>query len=203
MFAGTAYGIALNDGAQLSALDPAFHEKPYGQPPRAPVLYVKSGPGIVRGGAAIAVPQGADGLVLGATIALQRTVTGFGAARLALDLAVPHQSFFRPAIAELGRDGLLAVGDAGVVPAALDDLEIVTTVNGAEVHRWNLSRLHRDVRTAIADVTAYMSLLPGDMLLAGVAGDAPIGRAGDRIEIAANGLAGLTVTLGAAEGGRP
>lgn len=203
MFAGTAYGIALNDGAQLRALDPVFHEKPYGRPPGAPVLHVKSGPCIVRGGADVVVPQGAEGLVLGATIALQRTATGFGAARLALDLAVPHESFFRPAIGELGRDGFLPVGDARALPMGVEDLEIVTTINGREAHRWALSRLHRGVRALIDDVAAFMSLLPGDMLLAGTAGDAPLGRPGDRIEVTAAGFPALAVTLRAAREGRP
>lgn len=199
MFAGTAYCTALNDRRQLEALDQAFHAAPYGAPPKAPVLYVKPGHCVIRSGSTVMLPEGCDALGVAATVALQWTVTGPTAARLALDLSVPHDNFYRPAVAELACDGFLPVGDATALPAGLDTLEITTEIDGIEAHRWCLSDLVRDVRMLIADVTAFMTPMPGDMLLVGTPGDRPVAGAGSRIRISAAGFAPLEAQLAAGE----
>lgn len=195
MFAGTAYCTALNDRRQLEALDPVLRQPPYANPPQAPVLYIKSGHCVVASGSAVPLADPADVLAVGATVALQWTANGPTAIRLALDLAVPHDSFYRPAIGELARDGLLPVGAATRRPKALDTLEIVTEINGTAVHRWNLSYLVRGIDRLVADVTAFMSLLPGDMLLVGTAGDRPTARRGDRVRVSAAGLAPVEAVI--------
>lgn len=200
MFAGTAFGTALNDRAQLAAMGESLRAAPYGKPPVAPVLYVKSGHCIAGSGHRVAPPSGQAALRAGATLAVQWTVTGATAMRLALDLAVPHESYYRPAIAELAWDGSLSLGDAVPLRAA-DDLEIVTIVNGEERHRWALSRLVRGIGRLIADVTDFMSPLPGDLLLVGTPADAPLVAAGDRVHVAAQGMPALEITVaGAGEG---
>ena len=198
MFAGTAYCTALNDRRQLEALDSAFHEAPYGAPPKAPVLYMKPGHCVVPGGSTIAFPAGCDALGVAATIALQWTVTGPTAVRLAIDLSVPHESFYRPAVAELACDGFLPVGPAIALPADLATLDIVTEIDGDEVYRWNLSSLFRDIPTLIADVTVFMTPMPGDMLLVGTPGDRPLARGGSVIRVSATGFAPLEVRLAGA-----
>lgn len=198
MFAGTAYCTALNDRRQLEALDSVFHEAPYGAPPKAPVLYMKPGHCVVPGGSAITLPAGCDALGVAATIALQWTVTGPTAVRLAIDLSVPHESFYRPAVAELACDGFLPVGPAIALPAGLATLDIVTEIDGAEAHRWNLSSLFRDIPTLIADVTAFMTPMPGDMLLVGTPGDRPVARGGSSIRVSAAGFAPLEARLAGA-----
>lgn len=195
MFAGTAYCTALNDRRQLEALDPALHQPPYANPPQAPVLYIKSGHCVVASGSTVSLPDPTDILAVGATIALQWTASGPTTARLALDLAVPHESFYRPAIGELARDGLLPVGAAAPRPDALDTLEIVTEINGTAVHHWNLSYLVRGIDRLIADVTTFMSLLPGDMLLVGTAGDRPTAKRGDHVRVSAAGFAPVEAVI--------
>lgn len=200
MVAGTAFGTALNDQAQIAALGESLRAAPYGKPPVAPVLYVKSGPCIVAGGRRVALPAGRDALRAGATLAVQWTVTGPTAMRLALDLAVPHESYYRPAIAELAWDGSLPLGDAAPL-RAVDDLEIVTTVNSKARHRWALSRLVRGIDRLIAEVTEFMSPLPGDLLLVGTPADAPLIGAGDRVRVEAHGLPALEIAVaGTGEG---
>lgn len=195
MFAGTAYCTALNDRRQLQALDPVLHQPPYANPPQAPVLYIKSGHGIVASGSTVALDDPSGTLAVGATVALQWTASGPTAARLALDLAVPHDSFYRPAIGELARDGLLPIGAATRRPEALDTLEIVTEINGTAAHRWNLAYLVRGIDRLVADVTTFMSLLPGDMLLVGVAGDRPVTKDGDHIRVSAAGFAPVEAVI--------
>lgn len=198
MFAGTAYCTALNDRRQLEALDSAFRAAPYNAPPKAPVLYVKPGHCVVPGGSTVALPAGCDALGVAATLALQWTVTGPTAVRLAIDLSVPHDNFYRPAVTELACDGFLPVGPAIAPPDSLAMLDIVTEIDGAEVHRWNLSSLFRDIPTLIADVTAFMTPMPGDMLLVGTPGDRPTARAGSRIRVSAAGFAPLEARLAGA-----
>lgn len=198
MFAGTAYCTALNDRRQLETLDSAFHETPYGAPPKAPVLYMKPGHCVVPGGSTVALPAGCEALGVAATIALQWTVTGPTAVRLAIDLSVPHESFYRPAVAELACDGFLPAGPAIALPADLATLDIVTEIDGAEAHRWNLSSLFRDIPTLIADLTAFMTPMPGDMLLVGTPGDRPVVRSGSSIRVSAAGFTPLEARLAGA-----
>ena len=201
MFAGTAYGTALNDRRQVAALDPAFRAAPYKAPPQAPVLYVKPGHCVVAGRAVVALPAGCDALGIAATVALQWTVTGATAVRLAIDVSIPHDNFYRPAVAELARDGFLPVGAAIPRPADLDALEIVTEIDGETVHRWSLSNLVRNVPTLIADVAAFMTPMPGDMLLVGTAFDRPTAGAGRRIRVSARGFPALEARIAAAGDG--
>ncbi|MCW6529862.1 fumarylacetoacetate hydrolase family protein [Sphingomonas sp. MMSM20] len=195
MISGTAYGVALNDREQLAGLGEALNHAPYGKPPVAPILYVKPRNCFAAAGSAVALPDDIAEVAVGATIAIERTAAGPHLARLAIDLFAPHASFYRPAIAERCRDGFLPVGPATAVPDALSTIEIVTAINGAERHRWSFARLVRSPDTLARDIADFMTLAPGDILLCGIAGDAPVARAGDRIEITATGFAPLSVTL--------
>lgn len=83
---------------------------------------------------------------------------------------------------------------------AVKALKIEVRVNGArKVQTVDLSTLVHDAATLLADVGAFMTLQPGDVLLLGADclpdGTRPRARAGDRIEMAAPGLAPLTHTL--------
>ncbi len=202
MIAGTAFGTALNDQAHIAAMGDSLREAPYGKPPVAPVLYVKSGPCITRDSQASLLPDGTETLRAGATLAVQWTVTGPTALRLALDLAIPHDSYYRPAIAELAWDGSLALGDAAIRRDAMDACDIITIINGEARHHWSLSRLVRGIDRLIADVADFMSPLPGDLLLVGTPFDAPLVHAGDRVRVEAAGLPALETVIIAGPAGQ-
>ena len=195
MIGGTAYGVALNDREQVAALGDALGEKPYGTPPVAPILYIKPRNCFAASGSAVPLPGDVAEVAVGATIAIERALAGPPVARLAIDLFVPHASFYRPAIAERCRDGFLPLGPATALPAGLASIEIVTHIGGAERHRWSLSRLVRDPAALEREIATFMTLAPGDLLLCGIAGDAPTARAGDTIEVTAEGFAPLAVSL--------
>lgn len=195
MIGGTAYGVALNDREQVAALGDALGEKPYGKPPVAPILYIKPRNCFAASGSAVTLPGDVAEVAVGATIAIERALAGPPVARLAIDLFVPHASFYRPAIAERCRDGFLPLGPASAPPADLASIEIVTRIGGAERHRWSLSRLVRDPAALEREIATFMTLAPGDLLLCGIAGDAPTARAGDTIEVTAEGFAPLAVSL--------
>ncbi len=204
--AGTIYGVILNDSAELSRLAPAFTEKPYQAPPRAPVVYIKPRACLRLGDASVPVPAEFPELEAAPTLALlfARDVCGVdegsamshvGAACLALDISVPQANYYRPAIAQRCRDGFLPLGGFGA-PAGSADM--ATSVDGVEVHRWSTDRLLRAIPTLIRDLTAFMTLRAGDLLLVGLPGDAPRVRIGQSVSVAASGLPTLaTVFAGA------
>lgn len=197
MVTGTIYGVVLNDREELQRLGSFFHEDPYKAPPKAPVVYIKPRLCVTVGGAPVPLPEGEGELVVAATLALliARNAQAVapadawgcvGATSLALDVSLPAASYYRPAIAQRCRDGFLPLGRAS---APVLPHEIMTFVDGQEVHRWSLSRLARSAEQLIADLSAFMTLRAGDLLLIGLAGDAPHVRAGQRIRVEAEGLA--------------
>lgn len=194
---GTIYGVVLNDRQELERLESSFHEDPYKAPPKAPVVYIKPRLCATGGGAPVPLPEGERELVVAATLALiiardAQAVTPaeawahVGATSLALDVSLPTTSYYRPPVAQRCRDGFLPLGPASVPTSPS---EIVTFVDGHEVHRWPLSRLERSAEQLIADLSAFMTLRVGDLLLIGLPGDAPRARAGQRIRVEAEGLA--------------
>jgi 5-oxopent-3-ene-1,2,5-tricarboxylate decarboxylase/2-hydroxyhepta-2,4-diene-1,7-dioate isomerase len=189
MIAGAVYGVVLNDQAQIAALGEQLREPPYGRPPVAPVMYIKPRTCIRTFGAATPVAAELGELEAAATLGLLFDDRGgIGAACLALDVSEPHASYYRPAIRQRCRDGFLPLGAATAFSEAMASTEILTRVNGRIAHRWSLDRLVRDIPTLIADIGSFMTFQPGDLLLAGLAGDAPKVRVGDRVEVEAAGL---------------
>lgn len=204
---GTVYGVLLNDAAAHARLSPAFGEAPYRAPPIAPILYIKPRNTFASNGAAIAVPAD-PGLVrvdatIGAVIGRRATkvaiddalafVSGFA---IVGDLTLPHDSVYRPAIRQRCRDGFCPIGD--VTPATgfdPTDAVIAIDVDGIEVHRRALSGLVRPLARLLADVTEFMTLEAGDVLLLGGPDEAPVARPGDTIAIRVPGLATLTNML--------
>ncbi len=201
--AGTIYGVILNDGAELSRLSPAFGEKPYLTPPRAPVVYIKPRACVRTGDASVPMPADLAELEVAPTLALlfARDACGVdehaampcvGAACLALDVSIPQQDYYRPAIAQRCRDGFLPLGGFA---APVRFAEMATSVDGDEVHRWSTDRLVRGIPALIRDLAAFMTLRAGDLLLVGLPGDAPRVRAGQSVRVTADGLPALSTIL--------
>lgn len=196
---GTVYGVVLNDRAEQADYASAFTEAPYAAPPKAPVVYIKPAACISSGGAPVKLPAGETSLKLSPTIALlfgrasvDGGVAAVAAAALALDVSLPGGDYYRPDIARRCRDGFLPLAAFGA--ADLPD-ELITYVDDAPVHRWSLSRLLRDPATLIADLSAFMTLRAGDVLLIGLPGDAPIGHAGQSVRVEAEGMATLSTRI--------
>jgi 5-oxopent-3-ene-1,2,5-tricarboxylate decarboxylase/2-hydroxyhepta-2,4-diene-1,7-dioate isomerase len=205
MLDGTAYGVVLNDRDERQALNGAFGEPPYGKPPVAPVLYIKPRTCAAPSGAAVALPAGME-VRVAATLALLftrdtakaergRAFDGVGAVRLALDLAQPHASYYRPAVRELSRDGFLPLGATAPFDASLGKATITTLVDGQEAHAWSLSRLARSLEDLIVDISSFMTFAAGDLLLVGLPGDAPHATIGQGVEARCDGLPGVRVQL--------
>ncbi|KWF01023.1 2-hydroxyhepta-2,4-diene-1,7-dioate isomerase [Burkholderia ubonensis] len=206
---GTVYGALLNERAALDALGDAVRQPPYGQPPQAPILYIKPANTHAVDGAAVVVPAGVDALEIGASVAVvfARRATRVAADRaldyvhgftLASDVSVPHPDYYRPAVRFKCRDGFCPLGPAIVPPGALDDVDAIrltVRIDGNVAQSASTATLIRPVRQLIADVSAFMSFDAGDVLLLGVAGGAPRAKPGSRIEIAAHGIGTLRHAL--------
>jgi 5-oxopent-3-ene-1,2,5-tricarboxylate decarboxylase / 2-hydroxyhepta-2,4-diene-1,7-dioate isomerase len=202
---GTVYGALLNHRTALAALGDAVNQPPYQAPPQAPVLYLKPRNTLAASGEPVAVPPGVAELEIGASLGL---VIGLPACRLAAenalehlagylivnDVSVPHLPYYRPSIRCKARDGFCPLGPHVVARAAVanpDALMIRVYVNGELRQTSSTAELVRPVAQLLADVTEFMTLSPGDVLIVGVAAPAPRVRAGERAGIEIDGLGRL------------
>lgn len=207
---GTVYGVVLNDHASLRKIGgETLEAAPYKGAPKAPAMYIKPANTRVACGSVVSLPTGATNLEVGATIGL---VIGRAAARLkrdnalaavagivlAADLSLPHASYYRPAIREKCFDGALPIGS--VQPLVdLADLQLRTEFNGLLVDQRSLADLVRDPAQLLVDVSEFMTLAQGDVLLVGVSYQAPLAAAGSRVRISAEGVGSLQFSIQGAQ----
>lgn len=196
---GHAYGTLLNRQADVARLQKLaggdWKDSVYKAAPQAPVLYLKTPNTYAEDGARVAL-DGLDAVELGACLGLvfARRACGVGRAEALsylagyvpmLDLAEPHLQVHRPAVRQRCRDGFCVMAPQLLAePPALLQLE----VNGTPVQQLSpLQGLVREAAQLIADVSAFMTLEPGDVLHLGAPLDAPRGRAGDQVRLRAGG----------------
>jgi 5-oxopent-3-ene-1,2,5-tricarboxylate decarboxylase/2-hydroxyhepta-2,4-diene-1,7-dioate isomerase len=196
---GTVYGTLLNFRREHALWASRMHEAPYQAPPNAPVLYIKTANTFTRSGQAIALPKGVSEVEVAASLGL---VAGEGgrvaSAVLFNDVAIPHESYYRPPVKFRCVDGFLGVGDALRPLTDLGELAALVLelrVDGVMRQRTALADLVRDAATLWADVNAFQSMRPGDVLMVGTDcledGSRPRAKAGDSVEITATGFAPL------------
>ena len=203
---GTVYGTLLNHADALAALGDQVYAAPYKAPPRAPVLYIKPRNTLAGHREPVVVPDGVAEVEIGATLGV---VIGATACRVteaeALsyvagytvvnDISIPHQSYYRPSLRFKCRDGFCPIGPAIVARKMVSDPNLSVAVDGKTVHRSRTDRLVRPVARLLADVTEFMTLRPGDVLMVGVAAGAPRARAGQRVTITIDGVGVLETPL--------
>ena len=150
---GTIFAVALNHRSQLDAWREAFQQAPYKTPPKTAVWFIKPRNTVIGDGEAIPYPQG-ETVQSGATVALivgktARKVAAEEAANyiagyaLANDVSLPEESFYRPAIKAKCRDGFCPIGTLSAV-RNVDDLTIITEINGREADSWHTGDLQRN-----------------------------------------------------------
>jgi 5-oxopent-3-ene-1,2,5-tricarboxylate decarboxylase/2-hydroxyhepta-2,4-diene-1,7-dioate isomerase len=199
---GTVVGVLLNDREAALAYEEDFERPPYGQPPQAPVLYLKPANTWSAHQRTVVVPRGTTALELGACVGVVLGTTASGVvADCAIqhilgyivinDLCVPHESFYRPAIRERCRDGFCPIGPWIMPRAAVrspDALVLRTFVNGVLRAETSTAGLQRRTAELIAEITQFMTLRAGDVLLLAPGADRPLGRPGDRVRIEVPGV---------------
>lgn len=203
MIAGTIYGVALNDREGQARLAAAFEKPPHNKPPQRPVLYIKPRNCLMGDTGAIPLPSGWPcveaastlGLFIGRDASRARPETALGHVGgicLALDIAEADAGFYRPPIRQRCRDGFLRLGDLTAFDPAMLDRDLETRVNDRIVHSWSPRRLVRDAVSLIVEISGFMTLAAGDLLLIGLPHDAPRLREGDHLVLSAGGLPSLS-----------
>lgn len=204
-FSGTVFGAAMNHRGALAVLGAAAHQPPYKAPPAGPVLYIKPRNTLIAaGGAALVdddVPElevgAALGLVIGRTACAVRVddaLDHLAGVIVVADFSAPYDSHFRPQIRFKARDASCAFGPAVVPPGEAGDIDALgvrVVVDGLLAHETTTGERIRGAAQLIAEVSDFMTLSPGDVLLTGIAFGAPRVGAGAAIVVEIDGLGRL------------
>lgn len=202
---GTVYGALLNDRATVERLEPQFDSAPYKAAPKAPVLYIKSRNTLVPSGAVVQIPAEPGEVRIDATIGL---VIGRTATRVSVDQAMehvagfvvvsdvtlPHENYYRPAVVQRNRDGFCPVSAVlrGQPGFDIDNATLSVSINGQRAYERSFATLVRPAAQLVADVTEFMTLSEGDVLLLGPGEGSPVARPGDQVRITVPGLGELS-----------
>ncbi|PYZ94832.1 4-hydroxyphenylacetate isomerase [Salipaludibacillus keqinensis] len=206
---GTIYGTALNYKGELAAMGDNLKEAPYNAPPIAPVLYIKPINTLSPHLAPIPLPNDEKELQVGAALGIvfKKTATqvklesaldyvaGF---TIVNDMSLPHESIHRPAIKQKARDGFCPIGPWIVHADEIsepDNLDITVYVNNELVQKNSTRNLIRNTKQLIEDVTEFMTLSEGDVLLVGTPENPPLVKEGDEIRINIEGMGALVNTV--------
>jgi len=202
---GSVIGVLLNTHSALAELGEAAHAPPYMAPPVAPVLYIKPANTWIACNAPVLVPAEVEtmtvaaslGIIIGATAS--RVFAGDVSAIIAgytivNDFHEPHADILVPAIRQRCRDATCAIGPWTIarddVPSP-DALDVRVFVNGKLASSYSTSECARSVARLLADVTGFMTLVAGDVLLLGCGVPSPKARAGDRVRTEIDGVGSL------------
>jgi 5-oxopent-3-ene-1,2,5-tricarboxylate decarboxylase/2-hydroxyhepta-2,4-diene-1,7-dioate isomerase len=190
-------GVALNFRESITRLAPSFSAPPYKKLPEAPVLYLKTPNTWIAPGDPIPCPTdvsrlkmaGTLGLVIGRTacrVPADRALEHIGAFAVVNDVSIPHDSFYRPALRERCSDRFCSIGRPS--PALFKELEIIVLVNNVLRCNVRTSSLVRSIPQLIQDVSEFMTLHPGDILLIGEPEMSPLCGPGDKVRVEIPGV---------------
>lgn len=203
----TVFGVALNYQTTLAEHSAKFTEKPYVYLPKKPVLFIKT-PNTYNLTNKVAKPAN-ETLQAGATLAV---VMGKKASRVGIaealdyvagvvvgnEFSLPEESYYRPAIKAKCRDGFMAFSQKIVLLSEIENvngLGIEVSVNGEVKQTGNTNEWVRNIPTLIAEITEYMTLDEGDILLTGT----PAGRfdlaVGDEVTVSIEHVGELTTQV--------
>lgn len=167
---GTVYAVALNHQSQRDAWAEAFEKAPYNTPPKTAVWFIKPHNTVIRAGEPIPFPQG-ETVLSGATVALvvgktaskvrvEEAAAYIAGYALANEVSLPEESFYRPAIKAKCRDGFCPLGELVTVDN-VDNLTIITEINGREADHWNTAGLQRSAAELLSALSEFATLNPG------------------------------------------
>ncbi|WP_223552498.1 fumarylacetoacetate hydrolase family protein [Pseudomonas sp. BF-R-01] len=202
---GTLFGVALNYQGLLKQRLAEFEQPPYQKPPIKPVLFIKTpntrnqhGAEVVHPGHGERLQPGpALGVVIGRTASRVSPVEALNYVAgytIVNEFSLPEDSYYRPAVKAKCRDGFCAIGPELVPTSQLADphsLAVTLYVNGEIRQQNNTANFVRGVPQLIAEISEFMTLHEGDVLITGT----PEGRVdvqpGDTVEVEISGLGRL------------
>ena len=184
------------------------HAKELGnEVPKEPLLFLKPPSSVIADGESIVLPvassrvefEGEIGILIGARLTrasatdASRAIAGIAAVNdvTARDLQKTDGQWTRAK----GFDTFCPVGPVAEVPARLEELTVLTRVNGAERQRGRASDMVFDVPTLLSYISHIMTLEPGDLVATGTpAGVGPLAD-GDRVEVEIVGASRVANTV--------
>ncbi|WP_027910482.1 fumarylacetoacetate hydrolase family protein [Pseudomonas sp. URMO17WK12:I4] len=199
---GTLFGVALNYQGLLRSRLAEFNEPPYQQPPLKPVLFIKTPNTRNADGQPVAMPAGerlqpgpALGVVIGKTasrVAEHDALAHVAGYLIVNEFSLPEESYYRPAVKAKCRDGFCALSSQVVSLADPHAVTLKLLVNGEVRQENTTANFVRSIPRLIAELSEFMTLHEGDVLITGT----PEGRVdvqpGDEVVVEISGLGRLT-----------
>ncbi len=206
---GTLFGVALNYQGLLQSHLQSFTQPPYQKPPVKPVLFIKTPNTRNSHEAPVVFPQGVErlqpgpalGVVIGkraSRVRLEEALEHVAGYTIVNEFSLPEDSYYRPAVKAKCRDGFCALGPELVPAAEVADphaLSLELWVNGERVQHNSTANLVRSIPQLIAEISEFMTLHPGDVLITGTPEGRVDVRPGDRVEVQISGLGRLANTI--------
>ncbi|GAB7532056.1 fumarylacetoacetate hydrolase family protein [Pseudomonas sp. 3A(2025)] len=210
---GTLFGVALNYQGLLEQRLAEFAQAPYQKPPVKPVLFIKTPNTRNSHDGAVVYPAGIERLQPGPALGV---VIGKSASRVSEadalahvagyvivnEFSLPEDSYYRPAVKAKCRDGFCALGPELVPADQVQDpgqLTLKLFVNDELRQENSTANWVRNVQQLIAEISEFMTLHEGDVLITGT----PEGRVdvvpGDRVTVEITGLGRLSNRIVAEE----
>lgn len=205
---GSLFGIALNYQGLLQSRLAEFDQPPYQKPPVKPVLFIKT-PNTRNGdGQPVVAPTGerlqpgpALGVVIGkdaSRVSAEHAFEHVAGYVIVNEFSLPEDSYYRPAVKAKCRDGFCSISsDVVAVDEVADphNLTLTLLVNGEVRQQDTTANFVRSINQLIAELSEFMTLHAGDVLITGT----PQGRVdvhpGDQVVVEISGLGRLSNTV--------
>lgn len=206
---GTLFGVALNYQGLLQDHLQSFTQPPYQKPPVKPVLFIKTPNTRNADGQPVVYPKGVErlqpgpalGVVIGTSasrVSLENAMQHVAGYTIVNEFSLPEDSYYRPAVKAKCRDGFCPLGPELVPADQVGDphaLSLKLFVNGELVQENSTANFVRSIPQLIVELSEFMTLHAGDVLITGT----PEGRVdvqpGDRVEVDISGLGRLSNTI--------
>ncbi len=204
---GNIFGIALNYKCLYEKIQAQFNEKPYVNEPKKPVLFIKtpntrnqSGNPVVKQKDDILQAGPALGIVVGKSTSRVSEndalahVAGFVTVN---ELSLPEDSYYRPAIKAKCQDGFCVLGTPVAADAVTDlnNLTLRVYVNGELKQEGTTANWIRTPAQIIEEISEYMPLNEGDIILTGTPDGRVDVQAGDEVRVEIDQLGSVTNTI--------
>ncbi len=206
---GSIFGVALNYHSLLDSKLAEFNEPPYKSPPIKPVLFVKTPNTRNQHNGDVVFPEGVNriqpgpavGVVIGkkaSRVKRESAYSYIAGLTIVNEFSLPEDSYYRPAIKAKCRDGFCSIGPKVVALSEIPDpnqLVLKLMVNGDLRQEGTTADWVRDIPQLISEITEFMTLNEGDVLITGTPAGRVDVRPGDRVDVKVSGLGVLTNTV--------
>jgi 5-oxopent-3-ene-1,2,5-tricarboxylate decarboxylase / 2-hydroxyhepta-2,4-diene-1,7-dioate isomerase len=194
--AAQVVGVLLNHRSAWDHWAPHMNQDPYKAAPKAPILYLKPSNTWTASGAKVALPSSSPRAVMGACLGVvigERTtrvsaseaLTCVAGYCLVLDVSLQQTAIYRPPLKFNARDGFCPMGPHIVPVQQLpkpESLQLHVQVAQHAPVTIDMDWI-RNIPRLITDITEFMSLNAGDVLLTGVAHSCPLASVGDTVRV--------------------